>query len=58
MKKLAKKKLVLRSDVIRVLRAELLQIVGGNPPEPIDSDPEPGPPCSEAQTSCGICSEH
>jgi hypothetical protein len=53
MKKLAKKKLALRSDVIRVLRTELAQVVGGDPPPPIDSDPDTGPPCSDNKSSCG-----
>lgn len=51
MKQLAKKKLALRRDVIRVLRAELALVVGGNP-QPIDSDPDTGPPCSDNKSSC------
>lgn len=51
MKKLANKKLALRSNVIRVLRTQLAQVKGGNP-QPVDSDPDTGPPCSDNKSSC------
>lgn len=53
MKKLARKKLVLRGDVVRILRGDLARIMGGIYPPPMDSDPETDPPCSDNKSGCG-----